>query len=116
MAGHGPRFRQRDRGLDADRALWLFLVVVTAPNLRLFGRINTDLGDVVAIGNRKGLRPVMVNGLRVSCLFCLDLQGVGNSDKASLRFREDVQSRGADGIRERGDLVGDLLHKSADVA
>ena len=34
-----PRFRQHDRNLVPDRAMWSFLVVVSTPSLQLFGRI-----------------------------------------------------------------------------
>jgi hypothetical protein len=34
-----PRFRQRDRGFVADRAVRPFLIVVSTPSLQLFGRI-----------------------------------------------------------------------------
>jgi len=34
-----PRFRQRDPGLVADRAVWAFRVVVSTPSLQIFGRI-----------------------------------------------------------------------------
>ena len=47
-----PRFRQHDRHLVSDRAVWPFLIVVSTPSLQLFSRIC------------KGQEPVRVQAFR----------------------------------------------------